>query len=155
MENKKEEEFENPIDPDKIAENPNFLPYASNVGSALIKPIDRGRVKGLAVEAMYEQTDMQLNQIREQIELLAQQARSIKNRVEISERIYKASVGIKPLINKIYHLYVKSSGENVLSIVAPEEWGKNPPYQFIASVRLLADHTWEPVRVSEEWKDWA
>ena len=62
-----QQEFINPIDPDKVAENPHLLPYAHTVGSAVIKPIDKGRVKGLAVTAMYEQTEIQLDQIREQI----------------------------------------------------------------------------------------
>ena len=62
--NKPLENFQNPIDKDKIAESPHLLPYAHTVGGALIKPIDKGRVKGLAVASMYEQTEMQLDQIR-------------------------------------------------------------------------------------------
>ncbi|MCB0706306.1 MAG: DUF2452 domain-containing protein [Saprospiraceae bacterium] len=138
-----EEPFINPIDPDKIAENPHLLPYAHTVGGALIKPIDRGRVKGLALSSMYDQTDMQLGQIREQIELLASQAKKIQARVLISERIYQAETPFKPLIGHGYHLYQRSNSRFVLSMVSPVEWGAKPPYQFIASVRLLADHTWE------------
>jgi len=84
---KKKEEQElkfNPIDKDKIAENPHLLPYAHTVGGSVIKPIDKGRVKGLAVSAMYDQTEMQLDQIREQVTLLAAQAEKIHERVRIS-----------------------------------------------------------------------
>jgi len=28
-------------------------------------------------------------------------------------------------------------------MVGPEEWGDNPPYEFISEVKLLSDHTWE------------
>jgi hypothetical protein len=133
----------NPIDEDKVAENPHLLPYAHTVGGSVIKPIDKGRVKGLAVSAMYEQTDMQLDQIREQINLLAQQAQAIKRRVEISEQIYRSQMNFKPLIGHIYHLYTRSSGEEVLSMVGPEEWGRTNPLEFVATVKLLADHTWE------------
>ena len=49
-----EEPFVNPIDKDKIAENPHLLPYAHTVGGSVIKPIDKGRTKGLALDAMYE-----------------------------------------------------------------------------------------------------
>lgn len=142
-ENKEQEEFVNPIDPDKVAENPHLLPYAHTVGGSVIKPIDKGRVKGLAVEAMYEQTEMQLDQIREQIDLLAQQAKMIHDRVQISEDIYLAEMSFKPLIGHLYHLYKKRDHSNVLSMIAPDEWGKKSPYDFVASVRLLADHTWE------------
>ena len=45
-------DFVNPIDPDKIAENPHLLPYAHQVGSAVIKPEDQGKLKGRALSAM-------------------------------------------------------------------------------------------------------
>lgn len=133
----------NPIDPDKVAENPHLLPYAHTVGGVQIKPIDKGRVKGRAVSAMYEQTDMQLDQIRKQIELLAEQAKHIQDRVQISEQIYQAEVNFEPLIGFVYHLYERSNGKFVLSMVGPDEWGSKPPYLFISTVKMLADHTWE------------
>ena len=131
------------IDPDKVAENPGLLPYASNVGGALIKAIDKGRVKGLSLDAMYEQTNVQLDQIRKQVELLAQQAQAVHRRVEISETIYRADMGFKPNIGHHYHLYRRKNGKHLVSMVAPEEWGPRPPYEFVASVKLLSDHTWE------------
>ena len=138
----KKELKSNPIDIDKIAANPHLLPYAHTVGGAVIKPIDRGRVKGLALKAMYKQTDLQLDQIREQINLLAQQANRIQDRVLISEQIYTAQCGFKPNIGETYFLYTKSSGEYVLSMVGPTEWGAKRPYEYQATVNLLADHTW-------------
>ncbi|MBR9922081.1 MAG: DUF2452 domain-containing protein [Bacteroidetes bacterium] len=143
---KKEEKaksMENPIDPDKVAENPHLLPYAHTVGGAVIKPIDRGRIKGLSLTSMYDQSEIQLDQIREQINLLASQARAIKARVLVSEQIYQADMSFKPVIGHVYHLYQRSNGSFVLSMVAPGEWGNNAPFDFIASVKLMADHTWE------------
>lgn len=143
--NQQEEEkpFVNPIDKDKIAENPHLLPYAHTLGGAVIKPIDKGKVKGNAMAAMYEQTESSLDQIREQIELLAHQAKKIQDRVEISERIYQAEVGFEPKISHIYYLYERANGKHVVSMVGPKEWGKNLPFEFIAKVKLLADHTWD------------
>lgn len=145
LEDKGKEAFINPIDKDKITENPHNLPYAHTVGGAVIKPIDQGRTKGLAVKAMHKQTDIQLDQIRKQMELLAEQAQKIKKRVEISEIIYGAEMGFKPLISKVYHLYQRADETAVLSVVGPQEWGpRGCPFQnFLATVSLLADHTWE------------
>ncbi len=143
QEKETQEEIINPIDPDKVAENPHLLPYAHTVGGSVIRPIDKGRVKGLAVEAMYDQTEMQLDQIREQINLLAVQAKKIKDRVHISEDIYLAEMNFKPLIGHTYHLYKKKDEKNVLSMIAPTEWGRKKPYEFVATVKLLADHTWD------------
>lgn len=134
---------ENPIDEKKTSKNPHSLAYPHHVGSAVIKPIDRGRVKGLALEAMYEQTNRQLDQIREQVELLARQAQMIHQRVQISERIYLAQINFKPIVGHIYHLYRRANGEEILSMVAPEEWGNAASPEWVATVKLLADHTWE------------
>lgn len=141
--NNEMENFVNPIDKDSITENPSTLPYAHERGGQLIKPLDKGRIKGNALTAMYEQSDMQLDQIKEQIELLAKQAQSIHDRVKISERIYQADMSIKPLVGKTYHLYRRPEGKEILSLVAPEEWGRSSKLEFIASIKLLADHTWE------------
>lgn len=143
--NKGKEAFINPIDKDKITENPHNLPYAHTIGGAVIKPIDQGRTKGLAVEAMHKQTDLQLEQIQKQMQLLVEQAQKIKKRVEVSEMIYGAEMGFKPLIGKTYHLYQRIDETAVLSVVGPSEWGRSgcPFNNFLATVALLADHTWE------------
>jgi len=146
-EKKESNQMKNPIDKDKVAENPHILPYAHHIGSSVIKPIDKGRVKGLAVAAMYEQTEMQLEQLRKQVELLAQQAKAIHDRVEISEKIYQADIGFKALIGHVYHLYEKKDGKNLVSMIDPGEWGTNMPYEFVASIRLLSDHTWEIIEL--------
>ncbi len=120
------------------------LPYAASVSGALIRPTEEGVIKHKALTAMEEQTNMQLMQIRKQIELLALQAQEIQKRKELSLMIYSASLSFKPNIGQVYHLYEKNDGSHLLSLVSPKEWGKGGPFKrFIASVRLLADHTWQ------------
>jgi hypothetical protein len=139
-----EEEFINPIDKDKTAENPGLLPYAHTSGSAVIKPEDMGKAKSYALKAMEQQTDMQMNQLHQQIELLYRQANEIKERKEVSHIIYTAQMGFDPLINHIYYLYQKADESYLLSMVAPSEWGRSAnKLKAVACVRLLADHTWE------------
>ena len=144
------EEKINPIDPEKIAEDPHLLPYAHTLGSAIIKPVDKGRVKGVAMSAMYEQTASQLHQIKDQVAHLLEQAQSIHDRIDISEKVYLADCNFQPVIGQIYNLYEKSDGTWILSMVTPEEWGKNPPYFYLASARLMHDHTWEILDVNQE-----
>jgi hypothetical protein len=138
------EEFKNPIDKEKITDNPGLLPYAHHVGSAIIKPIDKGKIKGLAMTAMYQQTESQLTQIKDQVETLIKQAQEIHDRIAISEKIYKADVNFRPIIHKVYYLYDREKSP-ILSLISPKEWGKNPPYTYLATVRLMADHTWEVI----------
>lgn len=142
------------IDLDKMKEmttdKPGFLPYAHQSGSAIIKPEDKGKITGRAVSAMHSQTDMQMSQIYKQMQLLADQAKAIKNRVEVSERIYQTPMNFEPLINHHYFLYQKDDESDFLSMVAPEEWGRKKRFlSFVAEVKLLADHTWEIIRQGE------
>ena len=140
----KNKDFINPIDPDKITENPHSLEYAHHAGSALIKPEDQGKLKGRALEAMDHQTDMQLNQIYEQMQLLAEQAKKLNARKQVSEFIYQAEMRFEPFINHIYHLYQRDNKAFVLSLVGPDQWGRTKQqFEFIATVKLLADHTWD------------
>lgn len=138
------EEFINPIDRDKITENPHSLEYGHHAGSALIKPEDQGKLKSRALNAMEHQTDMQLNQIYEQMKLLADQAKKLNDRKSISEFIYQAEIRFEPFINHTYHLYKKSHGNYLLSLIGPKQWGRSgAELQFMATVKLLADHTWD------------
>lgn len=142
--------FVNPIDPTKIAQNPGLLPYAHNAASAIVKPIDKGKTKGIAVRAMYEQSNSDLDQIRKQVELLAMQAKMIHDRVAISEIIYLADMNFKPVIGYIYHLYINKDNSYVLSMVAPQEWGRKKPYIWVATCRLMADHTWDVIECDSD-----
>ena len=136
-------EFVNPIDKDKIAEMPSLLEYAHNIGSALIRPEDTGKIKGRALTAMHEQTGMQMGKLYEQMQFLAQQAKEIQDRVSVSERIYTAKIGFEPIVSHVYYLYQKQ-GKDVLSMVAPKEWGRSFPFDgLVAKVKLLGDHTWD------------
>jgi hypothetical protein len=120
------------------------LPYSASVSGALIKPNEEGIIKHKALTAMEEQTNMQLTQIRQQIELLAMQAQEIHKRKELSLLIYDAKLSFKPNIGQVYYLYEKKDGGHMLSLVSPKEWGNSLPFnKFIAAVQLLADHTWK------------
>lgn len=145
------EEFQNPIDPDKVTETPGSLEYPHHAGSALVKPEDQGKLKGRALSAMEHQTDMQLDQIRQQMQLLADQVKKLNDRKVISEIIYQAEMRFEPLINHIYHLYQRPEGRHLLSLIAPNEWGRSgQDFTWLATVRLLADHTWDILEASSE-----
>jgi hypothetical protein len=134
----------NPIDKDKVAENPGLIAYPHNVGSIAIKPEDEGKLKTRALSAMREQTNKQLLQLQKQAELLALQANELRKRVEVSEKIYQAELSFEPFVGNVYHLYKKGDVYRLM-IIAPDEWGKTIPetLEYISSVKLLSDHTWE------------
>ena len=119
------------------------LPYAAAVSGAVIKATEEGVIKHKALTAMEEQTNMQLDQIRKQIELLALQAHEIQKRKELSLMIYNARLSFSPCIGQTYFLYEKKDDSFMLSLVSPQEWGSGGPFKkFVSAVQLLADHTW-------------
>jgi hypothetical protein len=129
--------------PEAEMPNTSSLTYGYSRGGAVIRPEDEGKHKGLAVRAMEEQTQMHMDQIYEQMKLLAEQAQNIQRRRELSERIYLATMRFEPLIGRIYYLY-NTGNKDILSLIAPNEWGRSKGYErYLAQLRLLADHTWE------------
>ncbi len=142
-------EKKNPIGIDKITETPHLLPYAHHVGSAIIKPLDKGKTKGVAMKAMYQQTESHLLQIKEQVETLIKQAQAIHDRINLSEQIYKADCGFKPLPGNTYFLYEKKDISWLISMIAPKEWGAKMPYKYLATIELLADSTWRILEKGE------
>ena len=77
MKNKKN--IVNPIDEDNITDQPGTLTYGHHRGSFPVIPTKEGVIKSKALSAMEHQTDMQLDQIKQQMSLLAEQANKIKN----------------------------------------------------------------------------
>ncbi|HQQ97450.1 MAG TPA: DUF2452 domain-containing protein [Cyclobacteriaceae bacterium] len=122
------------------------LPYSASVSGAVIKPNEQGLIRHHALTAMEEQTNMQLTQIRQQIELLAIQAKEIQQRKELSMLIYDARLSFAPVIGQTYYLYEKDDDSHIVSMVGPKEWGAKIPFKkFVAAVVLLADHTWKEI----------
>lgn len=138
--------FLNPIDKDKVSENPGLLPYPHHIGSIAVRPEDIGKLKSRALSAMMQQTNKQLLQLQKQAELIAQEAIEIKRRVEVSEKIYTASFSFEPFIGGEYYLY-EQEGIYKLMMIGPNEWGRSKKDNliFITKVILLSDHTWEVI----------
>lgn len=135
----------------KTADMPGLLEYAHNVGGFSIAPTKQGVIKGTALKAMEQQTQKQMDQIFEQMKLLAKQVTDLKDRAEVSHLIYEAQMSFKPIVGETYFLYENKKNKQILSLVSPEEWGKSIPFKkFIAKVTLLADHTWDVEKVEED-----
>ncbi len=145
----------NPIDVDKIdleqmkkqtTDIPGLLEFAHSVGGFSIIPSDQGAIKGRALAAMEQQTQMQMDQIYKQMKLLAEQAKHLQTRADISLQIYNAVIGFEPIIGQEYYLYERKDNSKLVSMVSPDDWGGSIPYkEFVAKVKLLADHTWEVI----------
>ena len=129
-----------------ISEAPGSSEYAVERGGVAFAPTKAGAIKSRAFKVMDEQIGMQMDNIMEQIQVLARQAESLKVRREISEEIYRSAMKFEPLVGDTYYLYKTPKG-NILSILSPEEFGDKKMaekgYSFEAKAKLLADCTWD------------
>jgi superfamily I DNA and/or RNA helicase len=144
------ETTQNPNDPFKkdalYQGQDKFSPIPLTVSSPKINPIDKRLVKATAFETMQYQANQQISIIKQQAELLMEQARKIEERMEISRKIYEADLNFEPVIGTTYHVYEKN-GRTVLSLVAPNEWGKKMPFDHhVCSATLLGDKSWDLVK---------
>lgn len=130
-------------------DKPGLLEYAHSVGGSVITPFEETNTKNKAIIAMKQQAQMQLDMLYEQVKLIANQMQNIKKRVVASELIYNCKINFEPIVGENYYLYLKENIK-ILSMISPEEWTRGvPPYEFIAEVELLADHTWKILREKE------
>jgi superfamily I DNA and/or RNA helicase len=144
------ETTQNPNDPFKkdalYQGQDKFSPIPLTISSPKINPIDKRLVKATAFETMQYQANQQISIIKQQAELLMEQARKIEERMEISRKIYEADLNFEPVIGTTYHVYEKN-GRTVLSLVAPNEWGKKMPFDHhVCSATLLGDKSWDLVK---------
>lgn len=122
-----------------------FSPVPLTVSSPVIRPIDKNKLQANAVEAMHMQAHQQIGLLRKQAELIMQQVKEIEDRLKISELIYKAEMRFKPVLGQTYYLYQREEPENfLLSMIAPQEWGRSKTFtRYLSTVRLLSDSTWD------------
>lgn len=135
------------VDLDKLqrmsVDNPGLISFAASAGSAPIAKTEQQVIKNRSRQSMLEQLDIQMAQIMQQIQLLAQQVEKLKMRRDVSQRIYDSNIGFEPLVGKIYYLYDNGS-QCTLSLISPEEWNtEEKKNSYVAQVRLLADKTWD------------
>lgn len=142
--------FENPIDRDKVTDQPGLLPYPHHIGSPAFAPTKSGAIKHRGYRAMQEQSERELQRLREQMEVIARQANQLKDRLEVSKAVYEAEMNFEPIVGSTYYLYARREGYFVLSMIAPHEWKGRPGFKhYVAGVRLLADHTWEIIEKND------
>lgn len=126
-------------------------PIPLSIGSPVIRPEDRNQIKTNAVEAMHHYANQEIGMLRKQAELIMQQVKEIENRLHVSEQIYQSDIRFTPVVNQVYHLYEKED-HFLLSLIGPDEWGRSKnSRKFVASVKLLGDHSWDLITTAKTY----
>lgn len=125
--------------------NSNVTPYPTTVGGPKFDLIPVEKQKDIMVNVARMHAEQEYNRIMELVNVLQQQAQSIKRRLEITDQVHGAKYNFQLYHGQYYWLVYDSKDDCTrLSRHSPEDWftGKPEHYQYIARVKWLGDHTW-------------
>lgn len=111
--------------------NASKLPYATTVGAPIIKIDDIVSWKSRGITSVNKEFENKFNELKTQYESLMQE-------YQWNEIIYNAKYAFEPIIGEIYHLYIDTNGENILSLIAPNEWNK----EHLGTFKMNSDKKW-------------
>ncbi len=102
-----------------------------------------------ADQLIHTTSHARLKVIAEQMQQLKQQARSILQEAQESQRLHRANCNFRKIPGKTYHLYLKDNGRLYFSMLSPDDWQPNGQ-QFQGSYTLQPDMSWKPVENSND-----
>ena len=120
--------------PDNVVDNPNSLPYPTNVGAPAFTIPDVLKHKN-------ERGVNATHHLETRFEDLKRQYFELVSLAEDTELVYNAKYAFIPVVGKTYHLYVGSDDKLFLSIIEPERVS----WESKGSFRFTADNVWERV----------
>ena len=119
--------------PDNVADNPNSLPYPTNVGAPAFTIPDVFKHKN---ERGVNATHL----LETRFEDLKRQYFELVELANDTELVYNAKYAFIPVVGKTYHLYVGADEKLFLSIIEPE---RVTYWDCKGSFKFTADSTWE------------
>ena len=117
--------------PDNVSDNPGLLPYASNVGAPAIQIENIDLWKQRGVHKVNRQLETKFLELKQEYQKLVEE-------YKWNDLVYNAKFSFEPVIGQVYHLYPRNNGEIFLSLITPEEWGK----ESLGSFRLNSEQKW-------------
>ena len=133
--------------------NRNTSFYPTEVGSVQFELIPVKSQKDQVLNTARLSAQIEYKRIMEMVDLLNQQAKHLRRRLEISELIYSAEYKFKIIPGNNYYLVTDTKQHKTLLIkMGPEDWsaGKPDQYNYIAKVKCLGDFTWIELDQSNE-----
>jgi hypothetical protein len=89
-----------------------------------------------------ERGSLTKNYFENAVELLNREYQAIRSLAALNELVYNASYNFVPRVGQTYHLYKKTDGCYLLSMI--ESW---TAYEFVVSVEYTADSVWKDISV--------
>jgi len=128
--------------------NRNVSPYPTDVGGPSFDLIPIEKQKDIMVNVARMHGHQEYNRIMQLVEVLQQQAASIKRRLDITDMVHAAKYQFQIYHGQSYWLAVDHrKGGTVLTHTGPADWTTGGPseYEYICRVKWLGDYTWVEV----------
>jgi len=122
--------------PDNVSDNPNILPYGSNVGAPSIIVDDIDSWKQVRVNKVNKQFQSKFDELKLEYQKLIDE-------YNWNDLVYQSKFNFEPVIGEIYHLYCGNDDKVFLSLINPNEWNK----QYVGSFKYNYDNKW----IKTEW----
>ncbi len=117
--------------PDNVADNPNLLPYGSNIGAPSIKVDNIEGWKTANIQKVNKELNSKFEELKEEYKKLLEE-------YELNQLVYSAHYNFEPLIGEVYYLYYNKNNNLFLSIIKPEEWS----FECVGGFRLGSNNKW-------------
>lgn len=56
--------------------------------------------------------------------------------------IFESEMMFKPVIGKLYYLYEKKNGKMFMSLISPDDWGKNEDFTYVGTFKQDSRQKW-------------
>jgi hypothetical protein len=109
-----------------------FKEYPTNIGSPSFQLPNVSLIRTQASKKMMDVFE------REKLELI-ERAEKLTNEFNDSLLVWESKISFDPIVGKTYYLY-NFNGVNTLSLISPQEWGKNDC--FLGGFTLNSDNKW-------------
>ena len=109
-----------------------FKEYPTNIGAPSFKLPNVSLIRTQASKKMMDVFE------REKLELI-ERAEKLTNEFNDSLLVWESKISFDPIVGKTYYLY-NFNGVNTLSLISPQEWGKNDC--FLGGFTLNSDNKW-------------
>ncbi|TGL37637.1 DUF2452 domain-containing protein [Leptospira perdikensis] len=120
------------------------LTYGTSRLAPAISLVDRAKEIELAEESVKLHVHGKLEVIANQIRRLKEEAELILEQAEKDIELHKARCQFEKKPGQTIHLYEKETG-SYFSLLAPSDWGKNPPHSYKGSYTMNPDRSFTEI----------
>ncbi len=124
-------------------------PYPVSRMAPAVELVDLAREIAEADKMLASNAHGKLKVLAEQMRALQAQARGVLEQTRRDQQLHRAQCNFQRQPGRTYHLYRRPNGVQYFSMLAPEEWGGEPPHAYEGSYRLETDMSWSAVTASD------